>query len=53
VALLRQTEFPEPVMRANANPAPLDTEGWEEAGAWDEYALQFGYAIERFCQVSD
>lgn len=41
VALLRQTEFSEPVMRVNTDPAACYAEGWDEAAAWDEYARQF------------
>jgi UDP-glucose 4-epimerase len=38
VTLLAQTEFPEPVMRVNTDPAVHYAEGWDEAAAWDEYA---------------
>jgi nucleoside-diphosphate-sugar epimerase len=35
VAFAEQTEFPEPLQRVNAEPAPR--EGWDEAGFWDDY----------------
>lgn len=41
VALLRQTQFLEPVMRVNTDPAVPYADGWDEAAAWDEYARQF------------
>ncbi len=41
VALLRQTEFLEPMMRVNTDPAVRYADGWDEAAAWDEYARQF------------
>jgi len=41
VALLRQTEFPEPAMRVNTDPAVCYAGGWDEAAAWDEYAERF------------
>lgn len=44
VALLRQTEFSEPMMRVNTDPAAHYAEGWEESGSWDEYARGFEVA---------
>jgi len=41
VTLLRQTEFPEPVMRVNTDPAVLYVREWDEGAAWDAYAEQF------------
>jgi nucleoside-diphosphate-sugar epimerase len=41
VTLLAQTEFPEPVMRVNTEPAVLLAPEWSEQAAWDEYAAQF------------
>jgi UDP-glucose 4-epimerase len=41
VALLAQTEFPEPVMRVNTEPAVLLAPAWNEQAAWDEYAALF------------
>lgn len=41
VSLLTQTEFPEPVMRVNTQPAWLLAPEWNEQAAWDEYAPQF------------
>jgi UDP-glucose 4-epimerase len=41
VALLRQTEFSEPMMRVNTDPAVRYVDGWDEAAAWDEYAGRF------------
>lgn len=41
VSLLPQTEFPEPVMRVNTQPAWLLAPEWDEQTAWDEYAHQF------------
>ena len=39
--LANQTDFPEPVMRVNTDPATLYVKGWDEAAAWDEYASVF------------
>jgi UDP-glucose 4-epimerase len=36
--LSRQTEFAEPSMRVNTDPAVLYVSGWDEAAAWDEAA---------------
>ena len=33
--LANQTDFPEPVMRVNTDPATLYVKGWDEAAAWD------------------
>ena len=41
VAPQLQTEFPEPVMRVNTDPAVMLAPEWSEAKAWDEYAAQF------------
>lgn len=41
VTLLTQTEFPEPVMRVNTQPAWLLAPEWDEQAAWDDYAHQF------------
>jgi len=35
VAFAEQTEFPEPLRRVNAEPAPR--EGWDETAFWDDY----------------
>lgn len=36
--LARQTDFPEPPMRINTDPAVLYVSGWDEPAAWDEVA---------------
>ncbi|MFT0877368.1 NAD(P)-dependent oxidoreductase [Rhodopseudomonas sp. G2_2311] len=36
--LARQSEFPEPVMRVNTDPAALFVSNWNEQEAWDELA---------------
>ena len=41
VALMRQTDFSEPMIRINTDAAACYAEGWDEAVAWDEYAAQF------------
>jgi nucleoside-diphosphate-sugar epimerase len=41
VTFLKQTDFPEPVMRVNTDPAALYAPGWDEATAWDGYAESF------------
>jgi nucleoside-diphosphate-sugar epimerase len=41
VQLLRQTEFSEPLVRVNTDPAAIMIEGWDESAAWNEYAEQF------------
>lgn len=41
VTLLPQTQFPEPIMRVNTDPAARYANGWDECAAWDEYALEF------------
>jgi nucleoside-diphosphate-sugar epimerase len=41
VALLKQTEFPEPMMRVNTDPAVCYTPAWDETSAWDSYAEGF------------
>jgi UDP-glucose 4-epimerase len=41
VRLLRQTDFSEPVMRVNTDPALRYADGWDEAAAWDKYARSF------------
>jgi UDP-glucose 4-epimerase len=38
VRLLEQTEFLEPVMRVNTDPANRYAAGWDEDAAWDNYA---------------
>ena len=38
VRLLRQTDFPEPIMRVNTDPAVRYTNKWDEAAAWQHYA---------------
>jgi UDP-glucose 4-epimerase len=37
VTLLAQTEFPEPLMRVNTDPAVHYAAGWNESAAWDGY----------------
>lgn len=44
VELLEQTEFPEPMMRVNTDPATRYVTNWSESRAWDEYALVFDAA---------
>lgn len=41
VELLRQTEFAEPIMRVNTDPAIRHAADWNESKAWDEYANVF------------
>jgi UDP-glucose 4-epimerase len=41
VTLLPQTQFPEPLMRVNTDPAARYAAGWDEEAAWDEYASAF------------
>ena len=36
-----QTEFPEPVMRVNTDPAERYIDGWDETKAWDEIAQYY------------
>jgi UDP-glucose 4-epimerase len=38
---VRQTEFSEPVMRVNTDPAVLYVTDWNEANAWDEVAESY------------
>lgn len=38
VTLLRQQEFPEPVIRVNTDPANHYVPDWDESAAWDAYA---------------
>lgn len=45
VALLRQTEFPEPMIRVNTDSAVHYADGWDEAAAWDEYASAFEASV--------
>jgi len=41
VTLLRQSQFPEPMMRVNTDPAARYAGGWDEEAAWDEYTAEF------------
>lgn len=41
VTLLPQTQFPEPMMRVNTDPAARYAGDWDEEAAWDEYAGRF------------
>ena len=41
VELLHQTEFPEPAMRVNTDPAIHYVTDWSDSRAWDEYARVF------------
>jgi nucleoside-diphosphate-sugar epimerase len=41
VELLHQTEFAEPIMRVNTDPAVRYAADWNESKAWDEYARVF------------
>ncbi len=41
VELLLQTDFSEPVMRVNTDPATCHVADWNESKAWDEYATVF------------
>lgn len=41
VKLLTQTEFPEPMIRVNTDPAIRYAEGWDEVAAWDAYSKSF------------
>lgn len=41
VTLLPQTQFPEPIMRLNTDPAARYANGWDEGAAWDDYAGEF------------
>lgn len=43
VALARQTEFPEPTIRVNTDPATQYVDAWQESTAWDEYAQCFDF----------
>jgi UDP-glucose 4-epimerase len=45
VASMRQTEFPEPMIRVNMDPAQQYAANWDETAAWDSYAPQFEHAI--------
>ena len=38
VTLLKQQEFPEPLIRVNTDPADHYVSSWDEAAAWDAYA---------------
>jgi nucleoside-diphosphate-sugar epimerase len=38
VELLKQTDFPEPRVRINTEPAEADAPGWDESAAWDDMA---------------
>jgi UDP-glucose 4-epimerase len=42
VRLARQTDFPEPIMRVNTDPAWAYAPGWDEAAAWDQIAEHVG-----------
>lgn len=41
VTLLPQTQFPEPIMRVNTDPAARYADEWDEGAAWDDYAGEF------------
>ena len=49
VTLLRQTQFPEPIMRVNTDSAVRYADGWDEGAAWDDYA---GELVAKPLQVS-
>jgi nucleoside-diphosphate-sugar epimerase len=45
ISMLRQTEFSEPLMRVNTDPAIGYVKAFDERVAWDEYTLQFEAAF--------
>jgi UDP-glucose 4-epimerase len=41
VELKKQTDFPEPHVRVNADILDVDALGWSESAAWDDFALYY------------